>query len=84
MVAANQNFRPTPPRIRPTDGVLLFDRAVLILVRRLVGPFALFLLFILFCVLAYMRLEHLRFADALFWVAHPHAIEYVRVSTATK
>lgn len=84
MAAASSNYRPAPPRIRPANGLLLFDRAVLILVRRLLGPFALFLVFVLFCVLAHMRLEHLRFADALFWVAHPHAIEYLQVRTATK
>lgn len=84
MAAASSNYRPAPPRIRPANGLLLSDRAVLILVRRLLGPFALFLVFVLFCVLAYMRLEHLRFADALFWVAHAHAIEYLQVRTATK
>ncbi len=67
-----------PPRF------LLFDRAILIVVRRLVIPFLLFLFFVLFCVLGYMRLEHIRFADALFWVAHPHAIEYLHIHTGTK
>ena len=52
--------------------------------RRLVTPFVLFLVFILICVLAYMRLEHLRFSDALFWVAHPYAIDYQHVRTSTK
>jgi voltage-gated potassium channel len=64
--------------------LLLFDRAILILVRRLVSPFLLFLVFVLFCVAGYMRLEHLRFSDALFWVAHPHAIDYLYVHTTTK
>lgn len=63
---------------------LLFDRAMLIIVRRLVVPFLLFLLFVLLCVVVYMHLERLRFSDALFWVAHSHAIEYARVRTATK
>lgn len=72
-------FRP-----RQRRRFLLFDRAILILVRRLVVPFLLFLVFALVCVAAYMRLEHLHFTDASFWVAHPHAIEYARVRTATK
>jgi len=84
MASPTPNYRPAPPRIRTANGLLLFDRAVLVFVRRLIGPFLLFLLFILVCVLAYMRLERLRFADAVFWVAHPHAIEYLQVRTATK
>jgi voltage-gated potassium channel len=76
---------PAPPfQTKRHSRFLLFDHAVLILVRRLVVPFLLFLLFILFCVLIYMRLEHLRFTDALFWVAHPHAMEVLRIRTATK
>ena len=73
-------------RVRATrkNGFLLLDRAVLVFVRRLIGPFVLFLVFLLFCVLTYMRLEHLHFADAVFWVAHPHAIEYRDVRTTTK
>jgi voltage-gated potassium channel len=62
----------------------LFDRAVLVFVRRLIGPFVLFLLFVLGCVFGYMRLEHLRFSDAIFWTAHPHAIEFHQVHTGTK
>jgi voltage-gated potassium channel len=63
---------------------IFLDRAVLIFVRRLMGPVLLFVLFVLACLLTYKRLEHLRFTDALFWVAHPHAIEYAHVRTATK
>lgn len=76
---------PMPPlRSKISGRFLLFDRAILILVRRLIFPFVLFLVFVLLCVLTYMRLEHLAFADALFWVAHPHAIEYRSVCAATK
>ncbi len=81
---AEQIFPATPFRKKPRPRFLLFDRAALVVVRRLVGPFFLFLLFILICVSAYMRLEHLRFSDALFWTAHPHAIEYDRVRNGTK
>jgi len=81
---ADQNLPFSPTRAKRPNGFLLLDRAVLILVRRLIGPFVLFLVFILACVISYMRLEHLRFSDALFWVAHPHAIEYLRVHRATK
>ncbi len=64
--------------------LVFFDRALLIFVRRLVVPVLLFLAFVLVCLLTYKRLEHLRFTDALFWVAHPYAIEYSHVRTATK
>jgi voltage-gated potassium channel len=79
-----QIFPAAPFRRMQSMRPLLFDRAVLILLRRLVAPVLFFLAFILACVLTYMRLEHLRFTDALFWVVHPHAIEYTRVRTATK
>jgi TrkA-N domain len=52
--------------------------------RRLVVPFLFLLFFLLVCVTGYMSLKSLRFANALFWVAHPHAIEYRQVHTATK
>jgi len=81
---AHPTFPAAPSRAKRPNRFLLFDRAVLVLVRRLVGPFLLFLVFILICVLTYMRLEHLRFSDALFWIAHPHAIEYQHARTATK
>ena len=80
----NQLFPAAPFQSRRASRFLLFDRAVLILVRRLVVPFLLFLLFVLVCVLAYMRLEHLPFSDALFWFAHPHAIEYRQARNPTK
>jgi voltage-gated potassium channel len=79
-----QRYPSAPARAKRSSRFVVFDRAVLVLVRRLIGPFFLFLVFILICVLAYMRLEHLRFSDALFWVAHPHAIEYLRARTGTK
>jgi len=75
---------PVPPPGRRHTRLLRLDRALLVLVRRLVGPFLLFLVFVLFCVLSYMHLQHLRFVDALFWVVHPHAIEYREVRTPTK
>jgi voltage-gated potassium channel len=81
---ANQIFTSAPFRSKRPTRFLLFDRAVLIVVRRLIGPFLLFLIFILFCAATYMRLEHLRFSDALFWIAHPHAIEYQHARTGTK
>jgi voltage-gated potassium channel len=71
-------------RAKRSSRFLLFDRAVLIVVRRLVVPFAVFVVFVLASVLVYRRLEHLSFSDALFWFVHPHAIEYSRVKTATK
>src|ERR1700676_1903297 len=80
----NQLFPTTPSRKARPSRPLIFDRAVLIVLRRLVVPVLLFLVFTLFCVGVYMRLQHLRFTDALFWVAHPHALEYLHVKTATK
>jgi voltage-gated potassium channel len=71
-------------RTRRNTRFLRFDRAILILLRRLLGPFLLFLVFVLACVLLYMRAERLSFADALFWFTHPHAIEYQHARTITK
>jgi voltage-gated potassium channel len=73
-----------PFRKGSASRLIFLDRVVLIFVRRLLGPVLLFVLFVLACLLTYKRLEHLRFTDALFWVAHPHAIEYSHVRTATK
>jgi voltage-gated potassium channel len=81
---AHPHFPAAASRSKRSNRYLRLDRAAWVLVRRLFGPFLLFLVFILYCVLGYMRLEHLRFSDALFWVAHPHAIEYLHVHTATK
>ncbi|HUK24780.1 MAG TPA: NAD(P)-binding protein [Terriglobales bacterium] len=59
-------------------------RALLLLLRRLLLPLLLFAAFVSVCVLTYMRLEHLPWIDALFWVILPHAIDYQRVHNATK
>jgi voltage-gated potassium channel len=80
----HQLFPAAPFQARRPSRFLLFDRAVLILVRRLVLPFVLFLLFVLICDFVYMRLEHLSFSDALFWFAHPHAIDYLHAHRSTK
>lgn len=80
----HQLFPAAPFQSKRASRFLLFDRAILILVRRLVVPFLLFLVFVLFGVIVYMRLEHLSFSNALFWFAHAHAIEYERVHTSTK
>jgi voltage-gated potassium channel len=80
----NQLFPAAPFQRKPRSRFLLFDRAVLIIVRRLVTPFLLFLIFVLGCVFTYIRLEGLSFADALFWVGHSHAIEYHQVRSITK
>ncbi len=81
---ASPIFSSAPLRKKRSTRFLLFDRAALILVRRLIGPLLLFLIFILLCASTYMRLEHLHFSDALFWIAHPHAIEYQHARTGTK
>lgn len=57
--------------------------AVLFL-RRLALPLVLFAAFNALSVLVYMRLEGLRWLDALFWITHPHSIEYRAVREATK
>jgi voltage-gated potassium channel len=59
-------------------------RALRLLVARLWLPFLLFVAFNGVCVAVYVKLEGLRFADALFWIAHPHAIDYRAVHDATK
>ncbi len=59
-------------------------RVALLFIRRLWLPVLLFAAFNLFCVLVYQRLAGLRWVDALFWVTHPHAIDYRTVSDATK
>jgi voltage-gated potassium channel len=80
----HQIFPSAPFLPKRRSRFLLCDRAILILVRRLVVPLLLLLFFILVCVTGYMRMENLSFANALFWVAHPHAIEYLQIHTATK
>lgn len=80
----NQLFPAAPFHSPHRRRLWVFDRALLILVRRLFVPVLLFVGFVLLCVLTYMRLEHLRFADALFWVTHSHAIDYLHVRKPTK
>ncbi len=74
----------SPLPSKQTARFLLFDRAILGIVCRLVRPFLLFLLFVLICVVRYKRLEHLRIVVAIFWMAHPHTIDYTHVRVATK
>jgi voltage-gated potassium channel len=50
------------------------SRVILAFLRRLCLPVLLFAAFNLVCVLAYMRLERVHWAEALFWITHPHAI----------
>jgi len=57
---------------------------VVLFVQRLWMPLLLFAVFNAVCVLVYGHLEHLRWVDALFWITHPHSIDYLKVSTATK
>jgi voltage-gated potassium channel Kch len=52
--------------------------------RRLRLPILLFAGFGLLCVPVYMRLEGLRWQDALFWILNPHAIDYHSVHNSTK
>ncbi|MBI1728033.1 MAG: NAD-binding protein, partial [Candidatus Rokubacteria bacterium] len=59
-------------------------RLAVVFLRRLALPLALFAAFNGLSVLVYGRLEGLRWLDALFWITHPHAIEYGAVRDATK
>jgi voltage-gated potassium channel len=59
-------------------------RPLRLLLERLWLPLIVFVVFNGVCVAVYMRLEGLRFVDALFWITHPHAIDYHRVRDATK
>jgi voltage-gated potassium channel len=59
-------------------------RLFVFFLRRLWLPFAVFAAFCMVCVLMYMRLEGLRWLDALFWVIHPHSIDYRSVHRGTK
>jgi hypothetical protein len=55
--------------------LLRFDRAIVVMLRRLLRPFLLWLLFVLLSVAAYMRLERpLRRCAVL--MAHPRAMDY--------
>jgi voltage-gated potassium channel len=57
---------------------------LLLFLRRLWLPAALFVLFHLLTVTVYMRWEGVRWDDALFWITHPHAIHPEDVKTSTK
>jgi voltage-gated potassium channel len=59
-------------------------RIVLLFLRRLWLPIVVFAAFSTVCVVVYMRLEGLRWLDALFWMIHPHAIDYRAVHKGTK
>jgi len=59
-------------------------RVLVLFFRRLWLPALVFAGFSLLCVSVYRRLEGLRWQDALFWMIHPHAIDYSRVHDATK
>lgn len=59
-------------------------RVLQLFVRRLWLPVVLFAGFNALCVVVYQRLAGLRWIDALFWVTHPHAIDYRTTSDATK
>jgi len=60
------------------------SRALVLFVRRLLLPVAVFAGFNVLCVLVYIKLEGLRWPDALFWITHPHAIDYHEVRDSTK
>jgi len=59
-------------------------RILVLFIRRLWLPIAVFAAFSTVCVVVYMRLEGLRWLDALFWMIHPHALDYRAVHKATK
>jgi voltage-gated potassium channel len=59
-------------------------RILLAFLRRLWLPVVVFAGFSLLCVRIYMKLERLRWQDALFWMIHPHSIDYRSVHDATK
>lgn len=59
-------------------------RIFIMFVRRLRLPILVFAGFVILCVRVYMRLERLRWQDALFWILNPHSIDYRTVHNATK
>jgi voltage-gated potassium channel len=63
---------------------LKIRRLFVFFLRRLWVPVAVFAAFCTVCVLVYMRLEGLRWLDALFWIIHPHSIDYRSAHRATK
>jgi voltage-gated potassium channel len=61
-----------------------FVRVFVLFLQQLWLPLALFAVFNWACLLVYQRLEGLSWQDALFWIVHPHAIDYHTVGNATK
>jgi voltage-gated potassium channel len=59
-------------------------RIFILFLRRLWLPAVVFAAFSAVCVLVYMRLEGLRWLDALFWMIHPHSVDYRSVHKTTK
>ena len=59
-------------------------RIVAVFLRRLWLPLVVLAGFGILCVRTYMRLEGLRWQDALFWIFNPHAIDYRTVHDSTK
>jgi voltage-gated potassium channel len=59
-------------------------RIIWVFIRRLWLPLLVLAAFLGVCVIFYMRVEGLRPLDALFWVIHPHSIEYRAVHKSTK
>jgi voltage-gated potassium channel len=59
-------------------------RILIVFLRRLWLPFLLFAGFTSLCIVVYMKLEGLRWLDALFWMIHPHAIDYRSAHSTTK
>ena len=59
-------------------------RIIIVFLKRLWLPLLVLAAFLGVCVVFYMRVEGLRPLDALFWVIHPHSIEYLRVHRSTK
>ena len=61
-----------------------FIRVCVVFLQRLWLPVAVFCVFNTVCVLVYQDLEGLSWQDALFWITHPHSIDYRTVRNATK
>ena len=59
-------------------------RILIVFAKRLWLPLLVLAGFLGVCVVFYMRVEGLRPLDALFWVIHPHSIEYRLVRKSTK
>ena len=59
-------------------------RIFIVFLKRLWLPLLVLAGFLGVCVIFYVRVEGLRPLDALFWVIHPHSIEYRAVHKSTK